>query len=413
LENFPQPNKPIATKDISLLSKRLETILQFPSSSHEAQSAQRFFDEEQPLWNIWFFFKIFCKFWVWNWKWPALIVDYQQKAREEWEKTWSILRLAEKRDEAEEDPTQPLNTGYLKPYAWTDGLADFYADKYRSTLVSVYLMSALAILFAFQSSRHPDTAIFSIVELVLIVIIVATTMWGRYQHWHQRWMDYRALAEELRQLQFLSLIGLSTSSLNVPIHLEPGDPRNKWFGWYFRAITREKGMIQSLLDSSYLDSYRQVLDGWIKSQRKYHEGNAADYHKLCKHLQLTTRALFIFTFICCLLHLVIDNRLAINNHIMISGHRYNELLVLGTIVFPAFGSALGAILHIAEFERTVLRSGALKHQLETLDCQLRCIGEAGTSQQLGELAQRLSDIALAELVDWRFAAIDKDLSLPA
>jgi hypothetical protein len=226
-------------------------------------------------------------------------------------------------------------------------------------------------------------------------------------------MDYRALAEEFRQVQFLSLLGLSTSSPKVPTHLEPGDPRNKWFGWYFRAITREKGMVQSRLNSSYLDSYRQALDRWIKSQRDYHDGNAADYHKLCKHLQITTQTFFFLTFVCCLLHLIIDNCLAINDHILINNHCCNEVLVLGTIAFPAFGSALGAILHIGEFERIALRSGALKNQLETLDCQLRCIGEAGTSQQLGDLAQSFSDVALAELVDWRFAAIDKDLNLPA
>jgi hypothetical protein len=414
LEAVPKLGKPEVTRDLSLLSKRLDSILRFPSSTKEMEAAQRFFGEEQPTWNHGFFYRVFCKFWVWRWEWPSLVIhEYQKAASDRWKETWKILRLEERLVEAESTSTKPLETGYLKPFAWADGLADFYANNYRSSFVVAYLMSALAILFAFQSSRHPDTPILSIVELVLIVVIVVTTMWGRSQRWHQRWMDYRALAEEFRQIQFLSLLGLSTSSLKVPTHLEPGDPRNKWFEWYFRAITRENGMIKSRLDSAYLDSYRQVLDSWIKSQRSYHNGNAAAYHKLCKHLQFTTQALFFATLACCLLHLVIDNHLAINDHILISNHCCHEILVLGTIVFPAFGSALGAILHIGEFERIALRSGALNHQLETLDSQLRCIGESGSSRQLGDLAQSFSDIALAELVDWRFAAIDKDLNLPA
>ena len=104
-------------------------------------------------------------------------------------------------------------------------------------------MGALAILFAYQGSRE-SLPVFSVIELVLVMVIVVVTLWGRHQRWHQRWMDYRALAEEFRQVQFLSLLGLSTSSVKVPTHLEPGDPRNKWFGWYFRAISREQGLIQ-------------------------------------------------------------------------------------------------------------------------------------------------------------------------
>ena len=146
----------------------------------------------------------------------------------------------------------------------------------------------------------------------------------------------------------------------------------------------------------------------------YHERNAGHYHKLCKHLQVAAQSLFIAAFIFCAVHLVTESSIAINNHIIVKGHSFDPWwLVLGTIVFPAFGGALGAILHIGEFERIALRSGALKNRLETLACQLRCIGEAATSRNLGRLAQSFSDVALEELVDWRFAAIDKDLSLPA
>ncbi|HEV7508492.1 MAG TPA: hypothetical protein VGS07_26665 [Thermoanaerobaculia bacterium] len=431
------PATPGVTKDLSLLSKRLNSILQFPASSTGMKAAQRFFDEEQPTWNPWFIFRLFCKLWVWRWKWPSFPVgDYQEAVRDKWKNT-GILRLVAINEigprikdpldnksqtkiaelssplAAERGNSSKEDIDYLKPFAWADGLADFYANKYRSSFIAAYLMGALAIFFAFQSSNHHGSAVFSVIELILIVVILTMTFWGRSQRWHQRWMDYRALAEELRQVQFLSLLGLSASSPKVPPHLEPGDPRNKWFGWYFRAMTREIGLIQCRLDSSYLNSYRQVLDGWIKSQRDYHDGNAADYHKLCKHLQWTTQTLFFATFACCFMHLIIENRFAINGYVLIVDPTYNWLFVLGTIAFPAFGSALGAILHIGEFERVALRSGALKTQLETLDCQLRCIGEAGTSRQLGDLAQSLSDIALTELVDWRFAAIDKDLNLPA
>ncbi len=388
------------TKDLSLLRKRMKTLFEFPRHSNDVAAAKQFFKEKQARLNFGFFYRLFCKLWVWHWPSPKpLIKNFLDTAQKEWESTWEILSLTEQKEDTRGEFTKPLETGYLEPFAWADGLADLYANRYRSSFVATYLAGALAILFAYLGSRPGSSHLYSWIELGLILAVIAITLWGRKRRWHNRWMDYRALAEELRQLQFLSLLGRTPSSVKVPTHLGTSDPSNKWFNWYFRALSRQMGLIQAQINSSYLDSYRQVLEGWIQSQREYHHRSSEHHERLHRHLLFTAHILFFLTLAFCLLH--------------IFEPCFAGLWTLGTIVFPAFGGALGAILHVGESERTAIRSNALRKHLETLACDLRCLGETATSQDLGRLAQSFSDVALAELVDWRFVFLEKNLELPA
>jgi len=391
---------PGTRKDLSLLRKRMKTLFEFPRHAIEVASANQFFKEKQAEINFGFFYRAFCKLWVWHWPRPKLFIkNFLSTAYEDWDTTWQILSLTEQREHTRGEFTKPLETGYLEPFAWADGLADLYANRYRSSFVATYLAGALAIFFAYLGSRPCSPHLYSWIELGLIIAIIVLTWWGRKKRWHHRWMDYRALAEDLRQLQFLTLLGRTPSSVKIPTHLGPSDPSNKWFNWYFRALSRKMGLIQAQINSSYLDSYRQVLEDWIQSQRDYHHRSCEHHEKLHHHLLSTAHFLFFITLGFCLLH--------------IFEHRLVELWTLGTIVFPAFGGALGAILHVGESERTALRSRPLRDHLEMLACKLRCAGESATSQDLGRIAQNLSDVALAELVDWRFVFLEKDLELPA
>jgi hypothetical protein len=87
------------------------------------------------------------------------------------------------------------------------------------------------------------------------------------------------------------------------------------------------------------------------------------------------------------------------------------MLNLLAIVFPGFGAALGAILHHGEFERIALRSQALEARLRSLADDLAAARPS--SQDLGRIAETFSDMTMAELLDWRFAFLGKNLVLPA
>jgi hypothetical protein len=406
------PREPGARKDLSLLKRRLRSLLEFPESPEEVTAYRRFLQEKQPRWNHGFFYKTFCKFWVWDWPSPRFKVsDYQADAHRTWKETWKTLDLMEDTGKLRGGTTHPLATGLVSPFAWADGLAEFYANKYRSSFVFTYLMGALAICFAYLGSQSilASGHTYSWLELSLIFAIIGVTAWGRWQRWHQRWMEYRSLAEDLRQMQFLSLLGRSLlSAVSIPAHLEPGDPVNKWFNWYSRALSRQTGLIQARLDNAYLEAYREVLEETLASQLDYHARNANNYQKIAKQLKFAAHTLFVLTLLCCTSHLVIQPP---QNAWWAPWLNFG--LNLGTIVLPAFAGAFGAILHSGEFERIAARSEDLKIRLGSLAWQGQHMRGVESSRDLGGLAHSLAETARSELATWRFTVMDKDLNLPA
>ncbi|HEV2853539.1 MAG TPA: DUF4231 domain-containing protein [Thermoanaerobaculia bacterium] len=419
----PHPITILATRgneeyaDLSLLRRHLRRIF-LPPAQEQLKAARRFWQEEQPRWNLGVFFKLFCKTWVWSTRWPKVRQrDFIEQALDDWQDTWKTLAEVDTAGGA--GVADQIKKSYFAKFAWADGLAELCAGKYRSSFAATYLMGAWAILFAFIGSRtqeeHPLLSEFMVgIELLLIVLIIWITFRGRKHHWHERWMDYRSLAEGLRYMAFLSLLGQVTSSFQVPAHLEAGDPRRSWFNWYFRSTVRQAGLIRARADGSYLSASRQVLAQAIDSQVRYHAGASAQNHKLHHRLHKTATLLFILTAVACALHLLplIDGvRKLLEDQGFL--HGFEHLTTFCALVLPAFGGAISAISHQAEFDRISMRSHALSHHLEILSHQLYCLGERPSSQELGKIARSFTDLTLAELVDWRFAVLGKDLTLPA
>jgi hypothetical protein len=91
--------------------------------------------------------------------------------------------------------------------------------------------------------------------------------------------------------------------------------------------------------------------------------------------------------------------------------QFEFILVFCAIVLPAFGGSISAISHEGEFYKLELRSKALGDRLGKLSSELTSV--PSTSRELGRIARAFSDLALAELVDWRFVFLGKELALPA
>jgi hypothetical protein len=356
-------------------------------------------------------------------KWPGWIFTAYRffwtgpkKGGEELQAEWN--RFIQSRD----DLDLRYKTFFHHRFQWADNLAKSYVGKYRDSFVSSYLLGAFAVLFAFFGVRaahlagpdpyeaHLAGVRWFVFELLAILVILITTLFGWRHRWHERWMDYRPLAESLRQMKFLDPLGRVPPSSKVPAHLAAGDPGRTWFNWYFRALVRHAGMIGGppkdilVLNSSYLEGFRNVLREAIDGQIEYHKNNYNTFHKLKRHSHFVGQGLFFVAAVGCALHLIHMPRL-----------EFLELeSVLGfvAIVLPGFGAALSAILHQGEFERIALRSETLERRLEELKGELTQPLTPATSQALGRVAETFSDIMMSEMVDWRFAFLGKGLELP-
>lgn len=304
-----------------------------------------------------------------------------------------------------------VETPIQKLFNWTDGIAKIYADRHRGAFIITYLIGALAVLAAFLGSyagnlpqelvwfRH-HRAWFA-VELALISATLILALVGMLGHWHDRWIDYRLLAEDLRQMRVLGLFARVAPSFELPAHLREDSQGSAWFNWYFRAVVRTKGLIHARIDQGYLDICCKILRKEIEGQVKYHYGNEKKLEALHWSLHGISIGLFLLTFFACLFHLR-----------EVGGKSAEGILTFFAIVSPAFGAAIQGILHQAEFGRIAHRSHAIKNQLEALVARIPLQGEEMSFHDLGAAAESFCETQSLEQADWRSVFIRKEVPLP-
>jgi Protein of unknown function (DUF4231) len=319
--------------------------------------------------------------------------DFEDATRAEWQQIWQVS------PGFPQTVIEQINARFRSHYAWADKLADYYANLYRSSFVANYLMGGLAVLFALLAYVSPGyEKVWIWLELILILCIIINTSLGTRQRWHERWIDYRLLAEQLRQMRFLAPLGRALPSFRVPAHYAQANPSNTWVNWHFRAIARAAGMVNARLDPSYLEAYRQLLtEHEIQSQVAYHRDNAHRSHTIHRRLHMLGYGLFFLTSGACVLHL----------------WSHSLWLTFFAAVFPAFGAAAYGIRSHGEFQRIAERSEAMSQRLQEMADQLRNPEYMLSSHALGQMAEAAADIMTTEVLDWRIVFRAKPLVLPS
>jgi hypothetical protein len=290
-----------------------------------------------------------------------------------------------------------------------------YGGIYRSSFVLIYLLGALAVFFALLGVpalvHHSNERPSIIIELLLIGTVIFLTRWGRRRRWHERWIEYRTLAERLRLSRFMALPGGWRQQTAMPGHLTGyGDPINTWVYWHYRAIERFAGLPDALVDESRLRTiqfaFQEIL---AKEQIKYHEDNCGRLHNLDLRLHRLGDAFFIATFIACGIHLGLELGLErVPSWTSI-------LLVTLNALLPACGAALAAIRSQGEFQRIARRSEAMCEELKELRQQLSFVATTGNdlhSQEMRRVIERIARLMLNETLDWRIVFQDRPLVLP-
>lgn len=140
-------------------------------------------------------------------------------------------------------------------------LAERYADEYRHVYVGMYLRAAAAVLAALAGLVLPEAAwapfakpVLLLVEIWLLFGIYRLQRGGERRHLHNRFIEYRALAEALRVMRVMA-----TFAEHTPIGLD-GASRSDWRGWYLAATERELGLPQGELGPDYQGSLLRLLD---------------------------------------------------------------------------------------------------------------------------------------------------------
>lgn len=312
-----------------------------------------------------------------------------------------------------------INQFLLPRYAWADNLATYYSDIYRSSYLANYLLSAVAVFLALAAlvlggGKTP----WLIAEVVVILTILFITLKGKADRWHEKWIDYRQLAEQLRHLRYLYIVGGEANESRAPHEYEGGARDRSWVQWRYNAAVREMGLADARCTRDFkLSVAGSYLGSELDPQISYHKAKSCSQHRIEHGLHVFGEIVFAATLAACLGYLAII--LAAEIKLFDGAYALKDALkywvVMATAFLPALGAALLGIRVQGEFSTTAERSEAMRRRLAALRQEMgdRLADGEISMLELQRFVEAGAETMLIEIVDWRFVYSSKPLSLPA
>jgi hypothetical protein len=286
-------------------------------------------------------------------------------------------------------------------YSWADRLATHFAQTYRSGHIFNFVLGGLAVCLGLSAFMAPhlkfEEAAF---ETGITAAIILNAWIGTRNQWHRRWLDYRQLAERLRPMRSLKLLGIAAPD-------PPGTATNpvprRWIDWYASGIWRAMGCVAGSLDDDRAAKLARAIGEYeVAPQVGYHQRNSEQIHQLDHRLGAMALALFVATVIVSVVTFV---GLGIDSEWV---NTYGNWLTLISAGFPALATAIFGIRFQADFGGDAIRSKSAAYSLQTIDEELQSGVELSRAADLVEEAARLM---LGHLDEWRLINQQRDLSV--
>lgn len=271
-----------------------------------------------------------------------------------------------------------------------------YGHRYRSAFWGLYLLSALAVLFAVlpvglgwdQRMHHQPwlQPLWGIAELAVLCTIALVYRRGHTQKWKDQWLSARLQAELVRYMPLTATVippeafsakawaaiicGNAESSADVKaIQLLCAN---------HETLAREASK-DALADSA---TWARWTSSVVAGQEHYHAHIAHRQHQLQHRVHGINLMLFLLTIVGVFIHLFV----------------HHPILLLVTTVFPALGAALHGALAQSEAYRLEANSKHLAAQLLALRAAIDAPDTAVT--RLPELGKSALNLILSEHHGW-------------
>lgn len=331
--------------------------------------------------------------------------------------------LAEKLQASAQDQ-RTFNKLIVPRFVWADHLAIHYGNLYRSSYFFNYLFAAVAVFLALfdliaGGMGFGSKTIWIGLEVTIIVLILVVTTAGKKGRWHEKWIDYRQLAEEMRQYRLYFLTLGRSENMDDFAQGEASETAG-WVDWYFSATRREAGMISACFDAKAVREMAEIiLNEEIRPQIAYHNRKAGTLHKMEHRLHHLGEFAFAMTLLICLCYLGLvffksGDFGAIKEFAYDAEKKVKNGVTMMTGFLPALGAAFFGIRVQGEFASTAERSHATAAQLKAITEKFELLTHSD-SARLETLRLRVAEAAramLMENMDWRLVYISKPLNLP-
>lgn len=299
---------------------------------------------------------------------------------------------------------------YLERMAPVDQLAGFYMGLYQGSFVMNFLFGAIAVLFAALAYFNPAHKwVWLWAEGAALVIILLNFVASRAWSWHERAVDYRFVAEYLRQTTMLAPLGRLAPLIRPSAQYRGHDPWRTWMGWYVRALHRDQGVVEFdapsaprvlHMDHAFLSTMRyRLCEDWLKEQYRYYATVERRFEAASRGLRALMGFLFILAVVAVAAHFV-----GIDVEFDDSAWRTGALLTIVAAVPPAF---LGALHGVAVQGELDLTAGRAKDMCAYLARAISEIAQPSNQPEcaaavlLSNQAVEAAHMMLGEVLDWR------------
>jgi hypothetical protein len=318
---------------------------------------------------------------------------YAAQIREEWQRYRTSC--------ADEHNIQaPINL-LEEAYSWADRLATHFAQTYRSGHIFNFVLGGVAVCLGLAAFMAPHLKLEeAVLEMLITLAIILNAHIGTKQEWHRRWLDYRQLAERLRPMRTLKLLGIAAPD---PPGTETNPTPKRWIEWYAGGIWRAMGCPCASIDP--LRAARlahSIADHEVEPQVSYHERHAEQIEKLDHRLEQVGFLLFLATLIVSIATIIAYGA----NFAFVNV--YGNWFTLVSAGFPALGTAVFGIRFQADFGGDAVRSMATANTLRQIDGELR---KDVTLSRAADLAEQAGRIMLSDLDEWQLVNQQRDLSV--
>ncbi|UJP08131.1 MAG: hypothetical protein LZF84_03195 [Nitrosomonas sp.] len=318
----------------------------------------------------------------------------------------------EKPESVEQQLFKPSLNRYFAAYLRADRLANYYASIHRSTFVLIYLLGAAALITAatallFQATKWA-VLLCVVCELAFLIAIFVLYWRDHREKYHDRWLEYRCLAEFLRPMRYLSLLGSPYAIGNLRdteeyLHREVighSAVGRSWLYIYTETINRWAGFNACRLDTDCKHAVSHFIrTTWLNGQISYHTYNAAAMRIVGHSLGRLSFGLFVATVLIVILKLIIVGRgLAIDPK-MAHGLIADSFAWLAAIL-PTLAATAYAIRNHAEFDISAQRSLSMRTALISRRKQLMPGRAILTSSQMAMILNDIATVTIKETADW-------------
>ena len=328
-------------------------------------------------------------------------IDVREIERQAEQMGDDLLAKADKHGIARNE-IQEIHEKLLPHFVRSDLLAMRYQNLHLRTGSMVYLLAAAAVaVIAFQTIFLPKWPAILVLEVLFMIAVLSIIYLGHRQHWHEKWIDYRFLAERFRSALFLLTIDFEMPVLSpsgyLSVHYAPRD-------WMLLAFSNVWAQIPDKPDvripsSQFQELKKYVNEAWIEDQIDFHEKASKKCVRRNRTLSVTGIVLFGITLAAAVVHIFHPG-----------ADWLNRLLSFTAISCPAIAGALGAIRTHREYRRNAKR---YKNTAEQLGKSKEKIDKSENSEDLAVAVSEAYELMLNENADWCLIVRQHVPELPA